>query len=121
MVVLEVANKIFGYKSRLKGSTLMETLVATILIMVVFVVASLVLNNLFSSSINSNISVITNHLNELEYLQSHNQIRLPYSDTFDNWDIMVSNQKEGGNNIIVFEATNKATNNVVSKVVHAME
>ena len=121
MVVLKVANRIFGCKYRFKGSTLMETLVATILIMVVFVVASLVLNNLFSSSINSNISVITNHLNELEYLQLNNQIRLPYSDTFDNWDIIVSNQKEDENNIIVFEATNKATNKIVSRIVHAME
>ena len=39
---------------RIKGSTLMETLVATVLIVVVFMMASLTLNALFSTTITTN-------------------------------------------------------------------
>ena len=72
---------------KIKGSTLMETLIATVLIMVIFVVSSLILNNLFSNSIKNNNREITAKLNEIEYLYVNDKIALPYYDDSGHWEI----------------------------------
>ena len=76
---------------KIKASTLMETLIATVLIMVIFVVASLILNNLFSSNIKNNTRAITAKLNEIEYLYINDKMVLPYYDDYENWIISVEN------------------------------
>ena len=53
---------------KIKASTLMETLVASVLIVVVFMISSMILNNLFSNTIKSNTRAIEAHINELQYL-----------------------------------------------------
>ena len=74
---------------KIKGSTLIETLIATVLIMVIFVVASMILNNLFSSSIKNNTRAITAKLNEIEYLCANDKIQLPFYDDYEHWEISV--------------------------------
>jgi len=79
---------------KIKGSTLMETLVATVLIVVVFMIASMILNNLFSNSIKSNTRVIDAHLNELEYFYTSDKLSLPYYDDFKSWQISAESRIE---------------------------
>jgi hypothetical protein len=74
---------------KIKGSTLMETLIATVLIMVIFIVSSLILNNLFSNSIKNNTRGITAKLNEIEYLYRNGKITLPFYDDYNAWEIKV--------------------------------
>ncbi len=59
----------------------METMVATALIVIIFMIASLVLNNLFSNSVKSNTQHITERLLQMEYQCSTNQLSLPYLHT----------------------------------------
>lgn len=110
MVVL----KHIKHLHRVKGSTLMETLVATVLIVIVFMIASMILNNLFSNTITSNTQAIDNHLNELQYLQQHDQLQLPYNDIFQNWSVTIIALKENDQMLIEFEATNIKTNKTIS-------
>ncbi|NAY93519.1 hypothetical protein GTQ34_16550, partial [Muricauda sp. JGD-17] len=71
------------------ASTLMETMVATVLIVVVFMMASLILNSLFSTKIKIQMNPLLNHLNELEYLYSHNKLSLPYFEEWEEWQLSV--------------------------------
>ncbi len=48
---------------KIKAFTLMETLVATVLIVIVFMISSMLLNNLFYNSIKDNTIAIDAHLN----------------------------------------------------------
>ncbi|WP_111684215.1 type IV pilus modification PilV family protein [Winogradskyella tangerina] len=72
---------------KIKGATLMETLIATVLIMLIFVVSSLILNNLFTSSMKGNTRAISSKLFEIEYLYINDMLSLPYYDEYDGWDI----------------------------------
>lgn len=110
MAVLKKLN----LKYRLKGSTLMETLVATVLIVLIFVMASMILNNLFSNTIRNSTQAIDNHLNELQYLHQYEQLRLPYSETYQNWEISVDRYKENNQFYIEFEALNPKTDKTIT-------
>lgn len=67
----------------------METLVATVLIVVVFMVASMVLNTLFASSISNNDNQIKQELLQLEYRHQHGQLNLPYTEELESWHINI--------------------------------
>ncbi len=74
---------------KVKSSTLMETLVATILIVIIFVVASLVLNNLFKVHVSQNTMAIEAHLSKLEYRTQYENIKLPYNEVYEQWNITI--------------------------------
>ena len=72
---------------KIKGSTLMETVIATVIILAVFVVASLILNNTYKGVAQSDTFSIDNRLEELFYLTKYKQLSLPYEETYRNYEI----------------------------------
>jgi len=98
---------------KIKASTLMETLVATVLIVVVFMIASMILNNLFSYSIKGNTRPVDAYLNELQYLYLNEKLELPYHDDFKTWRISIESVKVNNENLIVFHALNTNTNKTI--------
>lgn len=98
---------------RVKGSTLMETLVATVLIIVVFLMASMILNTMFSSSIKNNTRAVKTQLNQLLYLKHNNKLELPYQESLGDWTISVEKYIENNKTIIEFEASNINTNKTI--------
>jgi predicted PurR-regulated permease PerM len=99
---------------RVKASTLMETLVATVLIVIIFMSASMILNNIFSNSIKNNTRDIDTYLSELQYLEENNKLQLPYQEEFGKWQISIVEYKENDKRIIEFEASNLATNKTIT-------
>lgn len=93
----------------------METLVATVLIVIVFMMSSMILNNLFSNALSSRTNKIEAHLNELHYLYLNEHLEMPYSDSFENWNITVESFKENNKEHISFEAINKLTKKELKK------
>ncbi|UGU18167.1 hypothetical protein LS482_09835 [Sinomicrobium kalidii] len=89
MALLKTINK------RVRAATLMETLVATVLIVVIFMVTSLILNNLFAGTVKGNTRKIETRFNELEYGLKNNTLKLPYSETFGKWNISVVMEGQG--------------------------
>ncbi|WP_034046231.1 hypothetical protein [Wocania ichthyoenteri] len=103
---------------RVRASTLMETLVATVLIVVVFMMASMILNNLFSNSIKSNTRDVEAYLSELNYLYLNDKLSLPYYDDYKQWEISIVADKNNTQNIILFEAKNSKTNqNILKEII----
>ena len=92
---------------KVRASTLMETLVATVLIVIIFMLSSLILNNLFSYTIKSDVSQIETYLNELEYLHETENLQLPYYYDLDEWEVSVEREIQDNKAFIEFEAVNE--------------
>lgn len=75
----------------------METMVATVLIIVIFMLSSLTMNSLFATRMGNNHSSLDSHLNKLEYLQGNGKIFLPFYEEWDGWNITLQNPDEHGN------------------------
>jgi competence protein ComGC len=99
---------------KLKGATLMETLVATAIIVIIFMLASIIMNNLFSRSLKHNTQDIEAFLNELQYQYKNDLLALPYDDTYKSWDIEIEKLLEGNQTKITIEAVNQHTKKSLS-------
>lgn len=100
---------------KIKGSTLMETLVATTIIVIIFMLASIIMNNLFSRRVKYNTSEVEAYLNELQYQYQNDLLVLPYDDTYKHWDIEIEKLTENNQSKITIEAVNKNIKKTLSK------
>ncbi|GAB1856646.1 hypothetical protein MHTCC0001_14810 [Flavobacteriaceae bacterium MHTCC 0001] len=103
---------------KINASTLMETLVASVLIIIVFVVSSMILNNVFSNQVNNDTSDIQAYLNELEYLYKTEKIAVPFDDDFGNWEVSIDNNQ--GSGTISVNATHTDTGKTLSNKIYAI-
>jgi len=82
----------------------METLVATTIIIVVFIIASLVLNTTFKGVVQHNTVAIENTLDRLHYLYKNKQLQVPYYETEDTIEYSIITETIAGVSYIVYEA-----------------
>lgn len=107
--------KITFLQTKLKASSLVETLVATVIIVLIFAVASLTLNNVFKNTIQKNTDVIDNQLNYLVYQYKNEQINIPHVDEFEDWEISIQKTNKQNEKYILFEAIHKKHKKLVLK------
>lgn len=100
---------------KLKASTLMETLVASVLIVIVFMVSSLILNNVFFNRIKGNTNKVDSRLNELYYLRINGELELPFTETYNQWNISLDQLVENNKSVLEIEAVNIETNKTIIK------
>lgn len=84
----------------------METLVATVLIVVVFMMASMTLNALFTTTMENNDGPVRQELLFLQYKYGHGKLSLPYHDEKESWEIRVEERTWQGREQVVFTALN---------------
>ncbi len=94
---------------KIKAATLVEALVASVLIIVVFTIASLVLNQVVQSTAKANTHQIEQELNRLQYLYSHAKISAKYSASFGHWELAILPVNNSNNKSLVLQATNGKT------------
>ena len=97
---------------KIKSATLVESLVATVLIVIIFVVSSLIINNLLLNGFNNNTTEIENRLYELEYEYQNKKILLPYQERYQNWNIVI---EKNTYSIIEFKAQKEQSSKVIVK------
>ncbi len=97
----------------------METLVASVLIVVVFIVASMILNNVFMNSIKSDTHAIESYMNELEYRYRSGTLTVPFNDDFEGWEINVDYDNSTGIDAVIFTAQNNLTNKNIERLTYA--
>ncbi len=102
---------------KIKASTLMETLVATVLIVVIFMVSTMVLNNLLLGNIRQNTEIAQERLHVLEYQYKNNGLTIPYYEDFESWQISISKDENNGLSIITLEAENPRTKKTVTNYI----
>ncbi len=93
----------------------METLVATVLIVIVFMTASSVLNAMFRNGIQDNSQAIGNHLTQLQYQYYHGSIPLPYQEQLDQWQVAITKEALGSSYQVVFKATHIISQKSISQ------
>lgn len=91
---------------KIKCSSLLESLVATIIIVLVFMVASLSLNNIIENGIKGDRNKLESRITELEYLLENEKIKIPYYEDKSAWSILVIKKEEG----FIIQIYNKISN-----------
>lgn len=86
-IYLQFINKRDVFK--LKASTIVETLIASIIIIIVFSIASLTLNNVFKTTIKKDTTLVQFRLNKLSYLLQNNKLHVPYFEEYKGWNISI--------------------------------
>lgn len=100
---------------KVKSETLVEVIVASILVVIVFMIASLVLNNLVLNTFSKNTHPVENRLNELEYELQNGLVQLPYQENYKGWDIMITIEKKDSKKELLFLATNEKNTKELSR------
>lgn len=95
-------------KGKISGSTLLETIVATVLILVIFAVSSLVINSVFKGALKGDTSEVRNRINLLEYQIINDRLELPHSEDFRSWEIELTVDRENSS-LFDVRATKKGT------------
>lgn len=78
------------FEIKIAGSSIVETLVASVIIVIIFSIASLTLNNMFRTNILSDTTGIENHFNKLIYLYKNHKISAPFYDNYKGWELSLS-------------------------------
>lgn len=91
----------------------METLVATVLIVIVFMIASMVLNSMLSGNMRQHTELAEERLHALEYQYRNEGIALPYFEDFQSWEISMTQQRMGERVVVVMEAENPGTQKTI--------
>ena len=88
---------------------------ASILVVIIFMIASLVLNNLVLNAFSKNTHPVENRLSELEYELQNGLIELPYEENYKGWDIMISSEKKDSQKELLMVATNEKITKEISR------
>ena len=91
---------------KIRAATLTEALVAAAIIMTIFLIASMSLNNVFQNTSKKNKANFENRLREVTYLVKNAQITLPFYEENTEWEIAI----ERKNTVVVLEATHLPSN-----------
>lgn len=79
---------------KVRAASLVETLTASVIIVVVFMIASLSFNNVFRNSVKANDDLLQNRLQEIEYLARNGKILYPFFEEGTYWTISAENTEE---------------------------
>ncbi|WP_281335988.1 hypothetical protein [Flavobacterium eburneipallidum] len=90
---------------KIKSATLVEVIIASLLIVIIFMIASLVLNNLVMNTFSKNRHPIETRLNVLEYKLQNDLIELPYQESYRNWDIEIQLEEKASKKELLIQAT----------------
>lgn len=87
---------------KIKASSLIETLTASVIIMVVFMIASFSFNNVFLNTIKSDDALLRNRIQEITYFTKNRKISFPFYEEKEYW--IFSGIKNG--EVVSFEIQN---------------
>ena len=90
---------------KISASSLVENLVASVLIVIVFMIASLSINNVFGNYIQSDEYEVQQRFSELSYLFIHNKISLGYSENYEG--NIISIESSNGEPFIILKRNDK--------------
>ena len=110
MVILK---KFFNIK--LKASSLTEVMVATVIILIVFGIATATLNTVFTQSVKNKSFFITTELDQLQYEYHHQKIKVPLIYEEGEWQISVLEVEENNKRIVLFEGKNNKNGKTITR------
>lgn len=106
---------VYPINGKLQASSLVETIVATVLIMIVFGIAMASVTRVLEQTVQNSTHAIDTELDKLSYQYLHGLIRVPEFLDIDQWTIEIQKKKEGQLHVVVFKATHRKRNKVRTK------
>ncbi|OXB15788.1 hypothetical protein [Flavobacterium reichenbachii] len=100
---------------KIRSATLIEAVVATVLVVIIFIISSLILNNLVFNTFSKNTHQIETRINELEYQVQNKIIELPYQENFKDWNIQIELETISVKKIISIYAVNNISKKEIIK------
>ena len=79
---------------KIKAATLVEILVASAIILIVFSISSLSLNNIFKGVVTQPNGNLHNRIKELNYFIEHDKITIPFYEENELWDISIEKKEK---------------------------
>ena len=105
--------------TKLKSATLVEALIATVICLVIFFIASLILNNVILNSFSKTHHSLVYRLNFLHDQVRNNNLSIPYQEQFMEWNINIIELNTADGDIIVLEVNDKTKTQLLQKRVYA--
>ena len=100
---------------KLKASSLVEVIIATVIIIIIFAIVTLTLNNIIRNTYRTKTDDINNHLNKIVYLYEYGKIQTPFQEYYNDWEIQTNNEKQNNINYLVFTSTHQKSKKEISK------
>lgn len=112
-----------GILRKISGSTLLESLIASVLIVVIFMVSSLILNNVIETKIKKDTSSIDYFVKKIEYQYLNDNIEIPFSQYENNWYIAVTEERSDNKNFkkIIIKAKHTENQNSLNTYFYVSE
>ncbi|MDC7996889.1 hypothetical protein [Gilvibacter sediminis] len=79
---------------KIRAATLMETLTAVLIVVVVFSIASASLQNIYGAEVKNNDDLFRNRLKELAYLAKNNKLSYPFLEDTTAWNIYLEKNED---------------------------
>jgi len=98
---------------KIKGESLIGSIAATVIVMSIFVISSLVIKNVLTSSSSKDTNAMHVRIDELGYFASHGALKLPYFEEERKWEISIENTSD----YFVIEALHKSSNQRKTKYI----
>ena len=92
---------------KVSASSLVETIVATVIIMIVFGIAMSSMLGVVKRTTENSTYIIDSKLQKLSYLYQNNELKVPNTIEIPQWTIVIKKQQEGKLTFVVFRATHK--------------
>lgn len=104
-----VLNQFSKLKKKVKASSLLEVLVATLIIMATLTISIVILNNLMSNAVKNSTKFVDTELQKLHYQYRQNLITFPYTSEENDWLISIEKEKNVKVPAVLFEAIHKTS------------
>ncbi|RXG11383.1 hypothetical protein DSM03_11720 [Leeuwenhoekiella aestuarii] len=106
-----------GVLKKIKGSTLVETIVATVLILIIFMISSLIINSIFRNNLTNNTAGIETHLTLLEYKLQLGQVTLPYFENYADWEVSIEKSSRTADDMLLMRAQKANSDKEIEKYI----
>lgn len=107
--------KIINHK--VKASSITETIAATSIIIIVFTIAILSINNTLKNRVENDTSNIEREIQEIAYKNRYKKVEIPNLLDMDKWSIQISKKNKKNVNVLMFEAINKLSKKKLVKTI----
>lgn len=78
---------------KIRAATLLETIIASVIVLIIFTIGSLSLNNVFHSVIKHNTSPFENRIKEVTYFAKNKALLIPFYEETLEWDIIIEKRE----------------------------
>ena len=95
---------------KVNASSIVETVTASVVILIVFGIAMMTIANILESTVKRNTNALDKELNKLEYLLKYQKIQIPDIIETDEYTVEITLEKQSDQSYVLLKARSKKNN-----------